>query len=202
MLPQFLRSKPSRPSTTTEPCCTESGKSLGMRRQQNDLGAADEVLHARLRLFLEVGVAGADAFVDQQDVRRLHGRQCESQPHLHAGRIDPRRQRQILAEFGELLDVTDVLCHPRPRPVVNIGREFDILVSGRIIVQRHALLSRANTLPPTQSCRSSGDRCRRQDATAWSCPLRCGRSSSRDLPQTDQGRDSSGRASSARCPSG
>src|SRR5262245_51768369 len=37
-----------------------------VRGEHDDLGAADELLDARLRLVLEMGISGADALIDQQ----------------------------------------------------------------------------------------------------------------------------------------
>ena len=50
-----------------------AAQGLRMRRQQQNPGAADELLHPRLSLLLELRVAGADAFIDQQNVRNLRG---------------------------------------------------------------------------------------------------------------------------------
>src|SRR5262245_34270778 len=63
-----------------------------VRGEHDDLGAADELPDARLRLVPELGISGPDALIDQQDIGRLDRGHGERKPRLHPGRIDARRQ--------------------------------------------------------------------------------------------------------------
>ena len=75
-------------------------------------------------------VAGAEPFVEQQDLRIDRGGDGETEPHQHARGIGAYRQRQVIAELGERLDLRQfaldlVARHPEQQPACH-----DVFVTG------------------------------------------------------------------------
>ena len=69
----------------------------------------NQLLQSREAFILEVGIANAEHFVDNEHLRCNRGRCRKNQAHRHTGRIDFQRLIDVLLEFRECDDVTDEL---------------------------------------------------------------------------------------------
>ena len=76
-----------------------------MGGKDEDIGAADHVFEAVSRAFHEIGVAGEEPFVHQQDLRADGGGEREAETDDHASAIDADGQVDEFVHFGELADV-------------------------------------------------------------------------------------------------
>ena len=85
-----------------------------MAGEDNDRRRLEQGFDTRAGLFLEGGVAGADAFVDEQDVVAQRGGNAEGEAGLHAGRIDLHGQFEEIAQIGEAGDFGDAVADLGP----------------------------------------------------------------------------------------
>ncbi len=111
---------------------------VGMACEHQDSGPLDQALQPRLRLLQEVGIDGADAFVEQQDLGVDTGDHAHRQPHPHTGGVGPQRHRQVLAEFGELRDLVDLGQHLLAGLSEEEPADDDVLVAGDLRVHADA----------------------------------------------------------------
>ena len=93
-----------------------------MRRDDQDVGAGHQARQAFLGALHEVGIAGEEPFVHQQDVGRHRGGHGEGQPHIHAGRIAAHRHVEEIAEPREARDLIGQGAALRPRSCRGTGR--------------------------------------------------------------------------------
>src|SRR5215831_15715243 len=102
-----------------------------MAGEDDDRGAVKKAFDALVRLLAEGFVAGADAFVDQENIALRRGGDGKGQPREHAGRIGSQRQRQEITQFGEVGDLVELGCDLTPVHAQHVAAQINVLDSGR-----------------------------------------------------------------------
>ena len=118
-----------------------------MGDQDDGLGGPDDVDDPRLRLRPEVGVAGGQDLVEQQDVRVDRRRDGEPESGAHPGRIGPQRR---VDEVAELRVVDDRRQELAGHPVIEAeerAAEQDVVASGQVLVEAGAQGQQAGHVP-------------------------------------------------------
>jgi hypothetical protein len=103
---------------------------VGMACEDQDSGALDQALQPGLGLLQKIGVHGADAFVEQQDLGVDAGDHAHRQPDPHAGGVRAQRHRQVFTQLGELGDLIDLGQHLLSGLPQEQAADDDVLVAG------------------------------------------------------------------------
>ena len=102
------------------------------------LAADDDLDDPRLRLRPEVGVAGGEHLVEQQDVRVDRGRDGEAEPGAHPRRVGLERRVDEVAELGVLDDRRQELAGHRVVEPEERAAEQDVVAPGQLLVEAGA----------------------------------------------------------------
>lgn len=103
---------------------------VGVRGENEDAGARDELLEAGAGLGHEGGVDGADAFVEEEDFRFNTGDHAEGEADAHAGGVGAQRHREVVAELGEFGDFIHLLFHLAAGLPQEKAADDDIFIAG------------------------------------------------------------------------
>ena len=109
-----------------------------MGDQHDALGRLDEFEHAGLGLRPEVGIAGGENLVEQQDVGVDRGRDREAEPCAHARRVGLDRRVDELAEIGVRDDRRHQFAHDLVVEAKEGAGEQDVVAPGQILVEARA----------------------------------------------------------------
>ncbi|CKS95299.1 Uncharacterised protein [Mycobacterium tuberculosis] len=109
-----------------------------MACENQDPGTFDQILQPGLGLPQEVGVHGADAFVEQQDLWVDAGDHAHRQADSHPGGIGAQRHRKVLAQFGEFGDLIHFRLHLFAGLSQKQPTNDDVLVAGDLGVHADA----------------------------------------------------------------
>ena len=134
-------------------------------------------------LIAELRVAGRQRLVDEQHVVGLRGRDREAQPGTHAGGVGPHRQRDEVADAGELHDLVVALPDLLRGHAHGQAAELDVALAGQVVhqggvdaEQRRVALG-VDRAPLGRQQAGDGAQ---QGAT---CPTRCARSGRSHRPR-------------------
>ena len=127
-----------------------------MGDEHDPLGGLHELDDALLRLRPEVGVAGGEDLVEQQDVRVDRRRDREPEPGAHARRVGLDRRVDELAEVGVGDDVGEQLADDLVVEAEERTGEQDVLGPVSSWSKPAPSVSRLDTWPRTSTAPSDG----------------------------------------------
>ena len=149
---------------------------VGVRGEDQDPGALDQLVEPDAGLGQELGVDRADALVEQQDLRVDAGHHAEREPHPHPGGVGAQRHRQVVAELGERGDVVDPGLHLLAGHAQEQPADQDVLQPGDLRVHADGEVEHRRDLAAApRPGPGSARRCRTSAAAGWTCRRRCAR---------------------------
>src|ERR1043166_547430 len=103
-----------------------------MADRDDDPGACQVILDARLSFLLKGEIAGAENLVDQQDLRLAGGGDGKGQAHDHSCRVAAQREIEELAKLTEIGNIRNFPLDGSGGFALKVGAVPDVLPTGRV----------------------------------------------------------------------